>query len=141
MTCALNFEVSHELFKGFLLAPYQIEETSKRRDKVMEIEKAFYVWMKQISIVVGEGNQIVKDGPNAGPLTELEYWRRMLTKFSNVVEFTSSRPFKSYVKCLELSRSKLIEVIALIIFNFCNILTFLNLAMEDYRRKSKHDAN
>lgn len=102
--------MNHTLYKGFLLAPHQIEETSKRRDKVTEIEKAFSTWMKQIKVVLVEGQQIVRDGPNAGPLTELEYWRKMLTKFSNVVEFTSSRPFKSYVKCLELSRSKLIEV-------------------------------
>lgn len=101
--------MSHELFKGFLLAPHQIEATSKRRDKVAEVETAFFHWMKQIEAVVVQGHHIVQDGQDAGPLTELEHWRKMLTMFNNVVEFTDSRPFYSHLKCLKLSRSKLIQ--------------------------------
>jgi dynein heavy chain, axonemal len=100
--------VNHNLFKGFLLAPHQIEATSKRRDKVAEVEVGFLQWMKKIKSVVAQGHHIVRDGPKAGPLVELEHWRRMLTYFNNVVEFTDSRPFQSYKRCLKLSRSKFI---------------------------------
>ena len=64
--------------------------------------------MKQIKVVVAQGQQIVQELTDSGPLRELEHWRTMLTKFINVIEFTDSRPFKSYLKCLKLSRSKLI---------------------------------
>lgn len=107
-SCTVQFNVNHELFKGFLLAPHQIEATSKRRDKVEEVQKAFYTWVQQIKIIVEHGHQIVKEEPDAGPLVELEHWRHMLTKFNYVVEFTNSRPFQNYMKCLDLSRSKLI---------------------------------
>jgi dynein heavy chain, axonemal len=109
LTCTIKFEVDNNLFKGFLLAPHQVEETSKRRDKVAEVEKAFYHWMKQIKVCVSQGHQLVRDGPDAGPLKELEHWRNMLTKLNNVVEFTNSRPFRNYLRCLKLSRSKLIQ--------------------------------
>lgn len=108
ITCTINFEVNNELFKGFLLAPHQIEATSRRLDKIVEVEYAVQIWMKQIKRVISKGHQIGKDGPDAGPLTELEYWRRMLTTFYNVIEFTDSRAFQSYFKCLKLSRSKLL---------------------------------
>ena len=109
LTCTINFEVNHELYKGFLLAPHQIVATSKRRDKVAEVEAAFVTWLKQIKSAVCQGHQLRKEYPHSGPLNELEHWRKMLTKYNNVVEFTDSRPFQSYFKCLKLSRSKLIE--------------------------------
>lgn len=109
-TCNISFHVNHDLFKGFLLVPHQIEATSKRRDKVAEVEKTFSVWMKQIKIVVVQGNQIVYDGPDAGPQKELEHWRNLLTRFNYVIEFIESKPFRHHKKCLKLSRSKLVEV-------------------------------
>lgn len=105
----IKFEVSHELYKGFLLVPHQIEATSKRRDKVAEVEQAFSRWMKLIKEVISEWHQIVKVLPTHGPATELEHWRKMLTKFSVVSEFVNSKAFKNFHQCLRLSRSKLIS--------------------------------
>lgn len=110
ISCTIKFDVNNELFKGFLLAPHQIVATSKRRDKVAEVEEAFKHWLRQITVVISQCKQIVLDTPEAGPLKELEHWRMMLTKVSNVFEFTDSRPFQSYMRCLKLSRSKLIRV-------------------------------
>lgn len=110
VSCSINFKVDNQLFKGFLLVPHQIEATSKSRDKVQLVEKAYTTWIEQIKRVVAQGHQIVHDGPDAGPLTELEHWRNMLARLNTVVEFTDSKPFQNYMKCLMLSRSKLIEV-------------------------------
>jgi dynein heavy chain, axonemal len=104
----INFEVDNNLFKGFLLAQHQIEETSKNREKVAQVEKSFIVWMKQINTVIVQGGRITRENSDDGPLTELEHWRRMLSLFNYVVEFTDSRAFQSYLKCLKLSRSKLV---------------------------------
>lgn len=110
VTSSIKFEVDHQLFKGFLLVAHQIEATSKRRDKVAEVENYFYQWMKQIKTVVVRGHQIVHETPESGPLAELEHWRSMLTMFNNVVEFTDTQSFQNHMKCLKLSRSKLIKV-------------------------------
>ncbi|CRK87169.1 CLUMA_CG000977, isoform A [Clunio marinus] len=109
VSCSIDLKVNNDLFKGFLLASHQIEETSKRRDKVAEVEKEFCHWMKQVECVVVQGGQLTKDTTESGPNKELELWRNMLTKFNKAVEFTDSKPFKNYLKCLKISRSKLIE--------------------------------
>lgn len=108
-TCMVNFQVNHNLFKGFLLAPHQIKETSKKRDKVAEVEAAFNIWLKQIKSVISQGNQLASFTSECGPLSELQHWRHMLTKFNNVLEFTDSQAFQNYLKCLKLSRSKLVK--------------------------------
>ena len=59
------------LFKGHLLAQHQIEETSRKRDKVAEVEVAFNQWMKQIKVVVSQGQQLPKDNFDSGPLRGL----------------------------------------------------------------------
>lgn len=48
----IHFEVDHDLYKGFLLAPHQIRATSKKRVKVLEIEAIFKKWMKQMEVAV-----------------------------------------------------------------------------------------
>lgn len=108
-TCTVKFDVDHNMFKGFLLVPHQIEETSRNRERVRIVENTFVSWLKQIKIVISHGNQLVNFGPESGPLAELEHWRHMLTKFKNVLEFTNSRAFQNYLRCLKLSRSKLIN--------------------------------
>ena len=110
LNSTVKFEVNNDLFKGFLLAPHQIKATSKMRDKVAEVEKTFIIWLHQMQSALCQGNQIRRDPSHVGPAKELEYWRSMYTKYTNILEFTASRPFKSYFLCLKLSKSKLLKV-------------------------------
>lgn len=105
------FEVNHDLFKGFLLAPHQIKATAKMKDKVAEVEKSFLVWIQQMERAATQGNQIRRDPADVGPANELEYWRSMYVKYTTILEFTSTRAFLSFSTCLKLSRSKLLKVI------------------------------
>lgn len=50
-----NFEVSHNLFKGHLLAPHQIKATSRKRELVDEVKYHFDRWLQQISVVLIQG--------------------------------------------------------------------------------------
>lgn len=50
-----EFEVSHNLYKGRLLVPHQIKETSLRRDLVDEVKKYFDRWLQRIAIVLLQG--------------------------------------------------------------------------------------
>lgn len=102
--------LARDSFNNYELIISLLSATSKRRDKVSAVEESFYLWTKQMKVVVAQGHQIVYEGSEYGPLKELEHWRKMLTKFNYVVEFTDSRPFRNYLKCLKLSRSKLIQV-------------------------------
>lgn len=103
-TC-VHFEVSHTLYKGFLLAKHQIEESAIDIDKVRQVEKYFHTWLRQIQAILIEGQRIQRDASDAGPLEYLIMWRRMLARFASITEFTSSRPFENHEQCLKLSRS------------------------------------
>jgi dynein heavy chain len=98
------------LYKGHLLVQHQIEATSKKRDKVAEVEHAFEHWTKQIKTVVAQGYQLPKEHADSGPLRELEHWRKLLAKFNLVCEFINTQAFQNYKLCLKLSRCKLIRV-------------------------------
>uniref|UniRef100_A0A1A9WR67 AAA+ ATPase domain-containing protein n=1 Tax=Glossina brevipalpis TaxID=37001 RepID=A0A1A9WR67_9MUSC len=101
----VNFDVSHELFKGFLLVKYQIEASSKDMNRVRSVERYFGQWMRQIQGILVEGKQILRDGPDVGPLQMLVNWRRMLARYTSIKEFVSSKAFNNHKICLTLSRS------------------------------------
>lgn len=51
----IDFEVSHNLFKGHLLVPHQIKATSRKRELVDEVKHYFDRWLQQISICLIQG--------------------------------------------------------------------------------------
>lgn len=103
------FQVSHGLFKGHLLVMYQIKETSKNRELTEAVERIFLHWMRKVQTVLTQGHQIRRDPNNVGPLHELEYWRSLLTRYTSVVEFVSSKEFLHHFICLKMSKSKLVK--------------------------------
>jgi dynein heavy chain, axonemal len=130
----IMFEVSHALYKGYLLTPHQITAASKNRERVTQVEKAFNHWMRQIQVAITEGKQIKKDPHDVGPLNELEYWRSMLTKYASIVEFVGSRPFANFLTCLTLSHSKLVKVGSIFLLT---LVAFVIFAVVLYRNGMK----
>ncbi|XP_026846872.1 dynein heavy chain 8, axonemal [Drosophila persimilis] len=99
------FDVSHDLFKGFLLVRWQIEASSKIVTRVRLVERYFEQWLRQIQGILVEGKQIQRDTPDVGPLQMLVNWRRMLARYTSITEFVTSRAFNNHKDCLTLSRS------------------------------------
>lgn len=110
-TCEIKFDVSHDLYKGFLLTDFQVVQTSKNRNKVDVIEKEMSKWLNQMKIIISRGHQLTQESNQSGPLKELEHWRSMLALFSHVSSFIDSKEFNNFYRCLKLSRSKIISVI------------------------------
>lgn len=106
----VEFEVDHDLFKGHLLAPFQIEETALKRELVIKVETIFIKWMRQIKMILVIGQQVRRDRDDAGPLNELEYWRQNLASYTSASEFVATKAFQHHLQCLRLSRSKLVVV-------------------------------
>lgn len=50
-----DFEVSHNLYKGHLLVPHQIQETSQKRELVDDVKSYFDRWLQQIYIILTQG--------------------------------------------------------------------------------------
>lgn len=89
--------------------PHQITETSRNRNLVYEVEKSFLRWMRQIETIITQGQQIQRNPPDVGPINELEYWQSVLTRYTSIVEFVSSKPFLNHLECLVQSKSKIVR--------------------------------
>lgn len=100
----INFEVKHELFKGFLLSEHQIIASSKRPDKVAEVEQAFGTWMRKIESALVQGNQLPEDTPDIGPVKELE---KLLDKVQHNCRFYK---YQTVCKLFDLPKTIQIEI-------------------------------
>lgn len=112
----ITFEVNDMLYKGKLLVPFQIDETSQNRQLVGLAEKYFNGWMRQIRTAIFKGKEIRHDPPTVGPRNELEFWRYTLSLHTSIAEFTATKPFLNHLECMKLSHSKLAYVSKRIIF-------------------------
>lgn len=105
----VTFEVDHNLYKGQLLMPFQITESSRIYSRVKLVELYFCRWLRKIQMVITQGQQLRCDPPDVGPHNELEYWQQQLGRYTSIVEFVSSRPFLNHLACLVQSKSKLVH--------------------------------
>lgn len=102
------FHVEHNLYKGHLLVPHQIVESSRLPDRVHLVELHFTRWLRQMQKVITQGQQLQQDPPDVGPHNELEYWQQQLARYTSIVEFVSSKPFLHHLECMVQSKSKLV---------------------------------
>uniref|UniRef100_A0A336MB49 CSON013031 protein n=1 Tax=Culicoides sonorensis TaxID=179676 RepID=A0A336MB49_CULSO len=104
------FEVPQNLYKGHMLVPYQILETSRNVDLVFEIEKHFNRWISKISRIIQETKQIKHDSSEVGPHDELEYRQNILINFTKIISFIETKEFNSFLSVLKITKSKLIRI-------------------------------
>jgi dynein heavy chain len=109
-TCRIEFPIDEEFYNGYLMSKDQKDKTPKTRERVLLVEALFSQWLEQIRVVVCQGTQLMSENSDHGPLKELEHWRKMLAKLCHVFEFLQSKMFATYLKCLKISRSKLVSV-------------------------------
>lgn len=105
----VEFEVDHNLYKGHLLVPFQITESSRIATRVYVVELYFRRWLHKMQTVMIQGRQVRKDPVNVGPHNELEYWQQQLARYTSIVEFVASKPFLNHLACLVQSKSKLVD--------------------------------
>lgn len=51
--------MKHMLYKGHLLVPHQIKDTSRKRELVEEVKSHFDRWLQQIRIVLMQGKHVI----------------------------------------------------------------------------------
>lgn len=51
-----------------------------------------------------------KEADDAGPLIELEHWKRMSAKFNSIIEHIKGPEFKAVITVLNVNRSKTLKV-------------------------------
>ncbi|XP_075060558.1 dynein axonemal heavy chain 8 [Mixophyes fleayi] len=98
----INFSTLQS-FKGMMAAALNPEMVTK-------CERALMMWYKQIEQVLSESDQVRKESGYPGPLSELEYWKRMLVKFNSIIEQIKRQNCKAVITVLNISRSKVLKM-------------------------------
>ncbi|EEB13574.1 ciliary dynein heavy chain, putative [Pediculus humanus corporis] len=106
----IKFQFPEEIYKNFLTTPEDVKIAARNPDIASEVNAYGKIWVKQIEKVLVEAEQIRREKDDVGPMAELEYWRKWLTKFTSVVEFIKTEKLKMCLQCLRYSRSKIIPL-------------------------------
>nr|CAD7194916.1 unnamed protein product [Timema douglasi] len=107
---SLRFQTPSALWEGVLSTPAEVKESAKNPETVAQVEVMVNIWCKQIEQVLTQSHQLRREKDDVGPTAELEYWRRLLVKFTSIVEHIKSMQCKMFIQCLIQANSKLLKV-------------------------------
>ncbi|KAM7379582.1 hypothetical protein PAMP_005128 [Pampus punctatissimus] len=79
-------------------------------DMVHRLEEILMRWYKQIEQVLIESDQLRKGVDSAGPLSELEHWKRVSLRFNSIISHIKGQQCKTVVMVLHISHSKMMKV-------------------------------
>ncbi|PSN47670.1 Dynein heavy chain 8 [Blattella germanica] len=76
---------------------------------IQSVEAVVRTWAKQIEQVLTQSQHLRRERDDIGPLVELQHWRRLLAKFTSIVEHLKSQKCKHFIQFLTQCRSKLLK--------------------------------
>lgn len=89
----------------------KIEETDlpKNQEFCAELEERVSNWIKGISKVLLESEQLRRENDSSGPQDELEYWKCRGAQFSQLMSFLGEREVQYTLQVLTISGSKVLK--------------------------------
>ncbi|KAM9349881.1 dynein axonemal heavy chain 8-like [Symphorus nematophorus] len=79
-------------------------------DMVHQLEEILMQWYKQIEQVLIVSDQLRRGVDSAGPLTELEHWKKMSLRFNSIINHIKGPECKALVMVLHISHSKIMKM-------------------------------
>ncbi|KAF7401630.1 hypothetical protein HZH68_007450 [Vespula germanica] len=105
----VSFEVNWDLYNKYLTTLQNIELNAKNREVVEMGESNVQIWMKIMERAIVESQQLRRETEVIGPTGELAYWRRLLIRFSSIIECIKSPYTQAFIELLIRSNSKLMK--------------------------------
>ncbi|KAI8438603.1 hypothetical protein MSG28_011048 [Choristoneura fumiferana] len=109
LDCCTRFKVNLTLYEEELADQEKMKLAITKTYVLEEICTFVKQWMKQITMVLVQSQQLRREPSNIGPLAELDHWRRQLTTFTSIIEHIKSDPCQMYIHTLIRAKSKLIK--------------------------------
>ncbi|KPJ08753.1 Dynein heavy chain 8, axonemal [Papilio machaon] len=109
LDCCTRFKINYMLYEDELSDQEKMKHAITKTNVLEEICKFVKQWMKQITMVLVQSQQLRREPSNIGPLAELDYWRRQLTTFTSIIEHIKSEACQMYIHTLIRAKSKLIK--------------------------------
>ncbi|XP_024940596.1 dynein heavy chain 8, axonemal [Cephus cinctus] len=106
---AVKFYTNWELYKKYLSTPESVMTNARNLDIILEVEANVKLWMKSMERAIVESQQLRRETETVGPTAELTYWRRILARFSSIVEHIKSPYTQKFIQLLIQAKSKLIK--------------------------------
>ncbi|XP_061708954.1 dynein axonemal heavy chain 8 [Cydia pomonella] len=109
LDCCTRFKVNEVLYEEHLSDEEKMKVAITKTYVLEEICTFVKQWMKQITMVLVQSQQLRREPSNIGPLAELDHWRRQLTTFTSIIEHIKSDLCQMYIHTLIRAKSKLIK--------------------------------
>ncbi|XP_060805314.1 dynein axonemal heavy chain 8 [Amyelois transitella] len=109
LDCCTKFKINLTLYEDELIDEDKMKAAITKTHVLEEICTYVKQWMRQITMVLVQSQQLRREPSHIGPLAELDHWRRQLTTFTSIIEHIKSDPCYMYIHTLIRAKSKLIK--------------------------------
>ncbi|KAJ8735702.1 hypothetical protein PYW07_007322 [Mythimna separata] len=109
LDCCTRFKIDLNLYEDELSDEEKMKNAITKTQVLEEICSYVKQWIRQITMVLVQSQQLRREPSNIGPLAELDHWRRQLTTFTSIIEHIKSVPTAMYIHTLIRAKSKLLK--------------------------------
>ncbi|KAJ8736205.1 hypothetical protein PYW08_006861 [Mythimna loreyi] len=109
LDCCTRFKINLLLYEDELSDEDKMKAAITKTQVLEEICSYVKQWIRQITMVLVQSQQLRREPSNIGPLAELDHWRRQLTTFTSIIEHIKSEPTAMYIHTLIRAKSKLLK--------------------------------
>ncbi|XP_023289105.1 dynein heavy chain 8, axonemal isoform X4 [Orussus abietinus] len=108
---AIKFEINWDLYELLSEATESEGSTSSATNfKIIQtVEAHLKTWMNIMQRAIVESQQLRRETETVGPSAELTYWKRILAKFSSIMEHVKAPHTQTFLQFLVQSKSKLMK--------------------------------
>nr|XP_022920640.1 dynein heavy chain 5, axonemal [Onthophagus taurus] len=86
-----------------------LKDITKKPELIIRLEERIKQWIKKLSEILKESDQIRRENDSSGPQDELEYWKKRGAQFSQIVNQVQEREVQMSINCLQLAHSKVLK--------------------------------
>ncbi|KAF5305838.1 hypothetical protein FQR65_LT07577 [Abscondita terminalis] len=87
----------------------QLKEMAKQPEEINFLQNRVKNWIKCLSDILKESDQIRRENDSSGPQDELEYWKKRGATFSQIVNQLQAQEVQLTITCLMFARSKVMK--------------------------------
>ncbi|XP_076759064.1 dynein heavy chain 8, axonemal kl-3 [Xylocopa sonorina] len=102
----VKFHTNWEVYDKYLSSPESIKTSLSSPEAIQAVENNVKLWMKSMERAIVQSQQLRRETEVMGPNAELSYWRRLLARFSSIIEHIQSPVTQKYLNLLTTVRSK-----------------------------------
>ncbi|CAL7938026.1 unnamed protein product [Xylocopa violacea] len=107
----VKFFTDWEVYDKHLSSPENIKTSLGSPEAVQAVENNVRLWMKSMERAIVQSQQLRRETETMGPNAELSYWRRLLARFSSIIEHIQSPVTQKYLNLLTTIKSKLMKAL------------------------------